>query len=115
MALGPKDIAGTVVAAASAYVGYAAYKNALPSFLASQRVTIVALLVLGLAGCIVGSNIGGGMDMKNGFIATAAVLGGLAFLLFLVGIVKPSIGVITLLAGDIVLLWLVTTIRHATA
>jgi hypothetical protein len=67
---------------------------------------------IGLSMCIVG---GGAATIaaKGTFCYVAGALGGVAMLLTVIGLVTGWSLALTLLAADTVLLWMVSTIRHA--
>ena len=79
-----------------------------------ENVRWATLLIggVGLSMCIVGGS-GATIVAKGTFFVVAATLGGAAMLLIVVGVATGWSLALTLLAADTVLLWIVSTIRHA--
>jgi len=93
------------------YGGYAA-GWAIPLVDTTRGATLL-LGVIGLGMCIVGGS-ASSIPTKNGFTLWASVLGGLAMLLVLVGLITGWSLAVPLIAGITGLLWAVSTVRHAT-
>lgn len=111
MQLGVRDVIATIGAAVAGYIGWLTVKGLpLPGSL-SQRWTVVVLLIVGMAGCMSGGS-GATPDWKQPMTIVLSVLGGAALLLTLVGLIKPDALVIELLAGVVVLMWMLATLRH---
>jgi hypothetical protein len=62
--------------------------------------------------CIVGGS-GSTIARTDALIAPAGILGGMAFLLIVVGLITSWAIVVPLLAADTLLLWAISTARHA--
>lgn len=76
-----------------------------------------ATLVLGVVGlgmCIVGGS-GGTIASRSRFTLAAGILGGAAFLLVVVGLITGWSLAVTLIAVDTLLLYAISTVRHAAA
>lgn len=108
MGLTIKDGISTILAAVAGYMLYVEYVSAKVPFVNNYRIGSLVLLVVGIAGCAIGSRTVPGAGFNP-----VAILGGLAFVLAVVGIITGGKVVFELLAGVIILLWAVTTIKHA--
>jgi hypothetical protein len=74
-----------------------------------RRWAAAVVLVLGLAACSAGAS-KDGMARRD-----SAVLGGLAGVLGILAVITGSLTPLSLLVADIVVLWVITTYRHAAA
>lgn len=110
MTLTRKDTLATVLVGVAAIIAYARLQNFDWALLGSWRVGSVALLALGLGTCIAAST--GDKPTKNTWTLLASVIGVVALVAALVGIIFGSkLAFIGLFAG-IVMLWALTTIHH---
>ncbi len=108
MALSWKDAATTVLAAGAGLLAYAKYQN-WQSWLTGNRMSILALGVVGIAMCATGaSNIPGG----TAWSLVLSAMGAVALVLVVGGLIMGSNIWFYLLAADIIALWLLTTLRH---
>jgi hypothetical protein len=73
----------------------------------SHRWAAAAILVLGIAACSVGA--------RRVNSALFSVLGGTAFALGVVAIVTGSLTPLSLLVADMLVMWVIATVRHAHA
>jgi len=114
MQLSGKDIYPTLFTAAAVYTGWLAHKGRDLPWHLSHRWVIVILLVAGLVACATGAS---ASAMKTGSPLTIilSVLGGLSILIAIIGLIKPSGAIVAWLAITILVLWTVTTVRHAVA
>jgi hypothetical protein len=113
MALTWKDAAGTLLTACVVAIAVARVKGWELPLLTNWRLSVVTLFVLGIATCII---IGSGATPENNtWTIIASVLGGIAALLLVVGLIFDSQLVFIALAADIVTLWAITTLHHMVA
>jgi hypothetical protein len=84
--------------------------------LGSTRSAIVTMGILGYAMCMIGirgSAMTSGKDLARGpFMIAASVLGAIALVLAIVGLVVGTETMAVLLAVDLLVLWMVATLRH---
>jgi hypothetical protein len=80
--------------------------------LGSTRAGIAVLFVVGMAMCMTGGSTMKEPSARGPFLATASVLGVAALVLVVVGLIAKSELALVLLAIDIGLLWIVSTLRH---
>ena len=110
MSLSWKDAAATFIVVTAAAITYAKVKGWQWPLVGSWRGATLVLLLLGLGACIV---IGSGtVPVKNSWTTAAAALGGLAFVLAILGVITGSKLAFFMHAADIFILWAVTTFRH---
>ena len=110
MSLTWKDAVATILVGAVGLVAYAKFKGFDWPLLSSWRTAILALLVVGLASCIViGSD---AVLHKNAWITLSSGLGILAFILVAAGLLLGSEVVFYALVANIFLLWFITTLHH---
>ena len=110
MALTWKDGVATVLVGAAAVITYATLNNFNWVGLDSWRIATVSLLALGLGTCIV---VGSGVvPEKNNWTILAGVLGVLAFVFALIGIISGTKLAFVSLAILIGALWLLSTTHH---
>jgi hypothetical protein len=102
-------LAGVVVAT---YAAYAA-GWAIPVVDEVRGATLL-IGIVGLAMCIVGGS-GSTIASRNSFSVPASVLGGAALLLIITGLVTGWSLAVPLLAADTLVLWAISTARHAMA
>lgn len=84
------------------------------------RTGIVALAIIGQMGCILGGSADEVASMKSAsapshkaIMAIEGTLGGLALVLVIVGLVVGTRAPFVARVSDILILWLVSTLRHA--
>jgi hypothetical protein len=108
MAMRGKDIVATLLTAL-VVLTFAATHEGWNVWLVgdSRRWATGAILLLGMATCALGSR---GRDKMTVFLAT---LGVLALVLGVVSLVTASLTALSILVADIVLLWALSTARHA--
>jgi len=105
-----KDLAATGLTAAVVAVFLAAHESwGVPLVGGSVRWAALAVLLLGVATCALGTQRTG-----PGTVASAA-LGALAFALGLLAILTGSLTLLSLLVLDVVVLWATSTARHVRA
>lgn len=80
--------------------------------LGSERSAIAVLGVLGYAMCHSAGTPNAFLSMRGGYRTLASALGVAALLVFVAGLIWPSETWIVLLAADILLLWVIATVRH---
>jgi hypothetical protein len=110
MSLTWKDAVATVLTSGVVLIAYAKLVGWNVPLLGGWRLPTAAVFVLGLATCIAAGS--GTLPSNNGWTITAGVLGGVAAVLLVAGLIMDSKVVFTLLAADIVALWAVSTIHH---
>lgn len=88
------------------YVDYLADGTAL--FIQSPRIMALAGLVLGLTACVLGGWAAGTRPAMR----LGAPLGAIALVLAIITLITGNEITLGLLAGTIVLLWLISTVRH---
>ncbi|HSX33293.1 MAG TPA: hypothetical protein VLF91_03080 [Candidatus Saccharimonadales bacterium] len=108
-----KDGIATLLVGAAGLVVYAKEKGFKWPLLGNWRLASLALLAIGFATCII---VGWGVvPDKNGWTTAASIVGGLAFLAGLLGIVTNKELFFLSLAGSIIVLWALATIHHFVA
>jgi hypothetical protein len=108
MALGRKDFAATVATALVVLVFFATHQGWNVWLIGdSHRWAAGAIFVLGAFTC------GQGSPAKDAATKWLATLGVLALALGVLALVSGSLTPLSLLVVDIVVLWLVSTVRHA--
>lgn len=112
MSLGWRDLMATILTAGAVAITYAKLKDIELPLLGSWRMGTLALLMLGLGTCIIVGS--GSTPMRDAWMITATVLGVLAFIIGVVGLVMDSRVAFVALAVDIVALWAVATLHHLT-
>jgi hypothetical protein len=100
------------VVVASTYAAYAA-GWAIP-VVDDARGAALLIGIVGLTMCIVGGS-GSTIASRNAFTVPASVLGGAALLLMIAGLITGWSLAVLLLAADTLLLWALSTVRHAVA
>lgn len=113
MALGWRDGVATVLTGGAALIAYAKVKGWDWPLLGSWRIATLILLVLGLGTCIIVGS--GGVPAKDGWNIAASVLGGLAFVIGIAGLIFNNQALFVVLAVDIIALWAVATLHHIIA
>jgi hypothetical protein len=111
MTLTYKDFITTLLAATTtgfAYLMTTGYKFPIIS---GYRAGIVVLLAIGIAMCAFGSRVTEGV-WSGPWVVTASVLGIAALVVAIVGLVTGTKVMFLTLAGIMVTLWVVATLRH---
>ncbi len=109
MALTWKDGATTILALLIIGFSYLIVTGSKFPLISGYRWASVVLLILGIGMCALGSAV---PTAQSGWITFSNVLGSLAIILILAGIMTGSKMVFLMLSGTIVLLWIVATLRH---
>jgi len=108
MSLSEKDLAATLLTALAVLTFFATLEGWNVWLVGdSHRWAAGAIFVLGSLACGLGSPAQGRISKL------LAVLGAAALLLAVVAVVTGSLGVLSLLVDDLVLLWAASTLRHA--
>ena len=109
-----KDATATLLAALAALVALAVVGGWGWPLLSGYRPGTIALAVIGFGMCAVGSDYSTvrGLDP---FVVVAGLLGVAAFALVVAGLIWATATLFVWLAATILLLWLVTTVRHMVA
>ncbi len=120
MKLTSKDLAATVLAAAAVAVFLPVTRSWDWPLLGSYRMGIVALLIIGQGSCVLGGSadaISSLVDRKAHAVGAADMvaiaLGGLALVLAVIGLIVGTRAPFVALVADILVLWVVSTLRHA--
>jgi hypothetical protein len=107
MTLTRKDAAATALTVLVVLIFAAAHESwGVPLFGDSHRAAIVAIAVLGVLTCALGSP---GEDRATKLLSG---LGAIALVLTLVALSFNSLTVLALLVADIVVMWVASTLRH---
>jgi hypothetical protein len=109
MALTWKDAATTVLAAGTGLLAYAKYQN-WGSWLSGARLGVLVLGVVGVLMCALGA--GDPMPAGSVWSIGLSILGILALVLVAAGLITGSSLVFYALAANILVLWLLATLRH---
>jgi len=118
MGLTWRDGVATVLAGAVAVVALAVTGEWGWAMLGSYRTGSLVVGLLGIGMCITsgsGAAMEAGLQEGNRGVKVLAFLGGLAFALMILGIVVGSEALFMALTIDTLGMWLMATIRHATA
>lgn len=110
MALSWKDAATTTLAAGAGLLAYAKYQN-WQSWLTGPRLGVIVLGVIGIMMCALGA--GEPMPSGSPWSIGLSIMGGLALVLIIAGLITGSKLVFFALAADILVLWFLATLRHA--
>ncbi len=102
-----KDAATTALAVATGALAYAKYQG-WQNFLMGPRVGVLALGLIGIGMCAVGASPGLSQIWGIGL----SVLGAIALVIVLLGLITGSKLLFFALAADILVLWLLSTARH---
>ncbi len=115
-----KDLTATVLAAAAVAVFLAVTRSWDWPLLGSYRMGIVALLIIGQGSCVLGGSADAisSLTDRTAHAVRAAdivaiVLGGLALVLAVIGLFVGTRAPFVALVVDILILWVVSTLRHA--
>ncbi len=108
MALSWKDAVTTVLAVGTGLLTYAKYQG-WQSWLTGPRLGVLVLGAIGIAMCATGA---GTIPSGSAWSIILSVMGGLALLLVIAGLITGSAFVFYALTADILALWLLATIRH---
>jgi hypothetical protein len=114
MRLTRRDGIATLAVAAVAAL-YWAYRSGTDlSLLSGPRALSIAVFVLGVTACAIGGNtIGPGQDKQPRWAQIYGIHGALAFVLMVLVLITGSSTLLAVLVGLVLLLWLLTTVRHA--
>ncbi|HTI29872.1 MAG TPA: hypothetical protein VL687_05910 [Methylomirabilota bacterium] len=107
-----KDGATTLLAAVVVGILAAHTANWSVPFVENARWAALLIGGIGLLMCIVGGS-EAAIVARSTYTVVAGTLGGVALLLVIAGVVTGSSLAVTLVAVDTIVLWLVSTIRHA--
>jgi len=112
-----RDAITTVLAALVLAVTLAVTQGWAWPMLGSTRAGIVAVGILGVAMCSIGTR-SEDMATRDAFVhhpgmIVGSALGAVALVLLIAGLIAGTEALLIVLAGDLVLLWAVATIRHA--
>lgn len=112
-----RDAITTVLAALVVAVTLAVTEGWAWPMLGSTRAGIVAVGILGVAMCSIGTR-SEDMATRDAFVhhpgmIVGSVLGTVALVLLIAGLIAGTEALLIILAADLVLLWAVATIRHA--
>jgi hypothetical protein len=107
-----RDGVTTLLAAAVVGIFAAHTANWSVPFVEDTRWATLLIGAVGLSMCIVGGS-GATIAAKSTFTVVAGILGGAAMLLVIIGLTIGWSLAVTLLSADTLLLWVVSTIRHA--
>ncbi len=109
MGLTWKDALSTVLAGGIIALLYAKVQG-WTTWLTTPRVGVLALGVLGIAMCASGSS---NVQKGGPAVMLLSVLGGLTLVLILLGLITGSVLYFYALAGTMLALWVLSTVRHA--
>jgi hypothetical protein len=112
MHLSWKDLVTTLLAMAVAGVYYANSKGLNYPVISGVRGATVVLLIVGMFMCAFGSRIVGGGFTATPMLTVLSILGGIAFVLAIIGLITGNKTIFAGLAGLTLILWFVSTIRH---
>lgn len=107
-----RDGATSILAVLVALVALAGTQGWGWPLLGSDRSEIAVLGVLGYGMCHAAGTPNAFLSMKGGYRTLMSVLGAAALLIVIVGLIWPSETWVVLLAADLLLLWVVATVRH---
>ena len=110
MSLTWRDAVATILTGGVALLTYAKLVGWSIPLLGSWRLSTLAVFALGIGTCIAAGS--GGVPANDGWTTIATVLGICAAILLLIGLIFESKLVFILLAADVGMLWLVSTIHH---
>lgn len=110
MSLTWKDLVSTLGAAFVGAIVYARLKGIEVPFPDNIRFGIIIFLVAGIAMCALGS--GDFTQPKSVYMLFTSVLGVLALFSGIAGLITGNRTLFYLLAGDILFLWFISTLRH---
>lgn len=111
MSLTWRDAVTTIIAAGAVTIAIAAVKEWNIPIIGNPRWAALILIALGIALCIIG-NTSSQADMSNPYVMIMAILGGGVILLAVLGLIVGAAIYAGVTAALIVLMWLVSTIRH---
>jgi hypothetical protein len=108
MALTWKDLITTLLAGGTVAT-YFAYVNSTGGY----RIPVLILAIIGIAMCAFSGGVGTTTGGTNPYIVVASILGVAALILIVYGLITGAKIAFVLLAGTMLLLWIVATLRHA--
>ena len=112
MSLSWRDLWATVLIIGVAGSYYAWRIGANLPIISNVRWVILAIGILGVFMCALGSDADDAKQFSNPMILLLSVLGAASLLLVIVGLITGSSLMLNLLFGTLVVLWLGTTARH---
>jgi hypothetical protein len=107
-----KDGATTIMAGLTVAAVVAALQGWGWPLLGSVAAGVGVVGALGWAMCLLGGATRSGPSMKNPFTVVMSMLGSIALVLIIVGVITGSEGVLVSLAAVTVLMWVVSTTTH---
>lgn len=107
-----RDAVATATTLVVTFISFAAVRGWNVPILRSYRLSTLAIGVIGLATCIVAGSSSQANGLQGAYAITMASIGGLAFLLTIIGLISGSKVFLLATASAIVVLWVVATIRH---
>ncbi|MGZ8642079.1 MAG: hypothetical protein ACXWYF_11610 [Actinomycetota bacterium] len=113
MKLSWRDGATTILAALTVAAVVAVLQGWGWPLLGSVAAGVGVVGVLGWAMCLLSGATGSVPSMKDPFTVGMSVLGSIALVLIVVGVITASEGVLVALAAVLVLMWVVSTTAHA--
>lgn len=108
-----KDAIATILTGFTALFAYLTVDGFRFPMVTNYRIASLVLLIVGIGMCASFSNT---QNTTNQTMMTlAGILGGAALILVIAGLITANKIVFILLAADIIVLWAITTLRHAIA
>jgi len=111
MSLTWRDLVTTVITGGAVVIAIAAIKEWNVPFIGNPRWAALILIAFGIALCIIGNG-SSQADMANPYVMLMAVLGGGVILLAVLGLIVGAAMYVGVTAALLVLMWLVSTVRH---
>ena len=109
MDLSYRDAVTTVLAGAAGTLTYAAARG-WQGWLSNTRLGVLALGLVGIGMCAFGAT---NVDKGGAFVALLSIMGGAAVILVVLGLITGTKVFLYALGADIIVLWVLATIRHA--
>jgi hypothetical protein len=109
MELSYKDAITTVLAGTAGALTYAAARG-WQGWFPSTRVGVLMLGLVGIGMCAFGAT---NVEKGGLWVMALSILGGTAFVLIVAGLITGSKSILYVLGLDILVLWLLSTLRHA--
>lgn len=105
-----KDLVSTAITGGIVFLAYALSRGISLPLIIGYRGGVIAVGLAGIFLCAFGSR--SPQDWSNPWIIVASVLGGLAFIEIVIGLITGTKLPFLFLTGTVTALWLVTTLRH---